>query len=688
MAKGRFIRAGQRLNKIQIANGFSSNSVTPVVKSNDIANQYAREGTAFSFTVPADTFTGEGITYDAYVMRETQDLSLSRFWLDFDSGTRAFSGTPTGFDDEQFLQIEVVATDSGGNTASAWFSIVVYEAGTSTTTVLPRTSAECDYVITSANNDTFDWALVSPGETIGISGSSVGRIEPNDLNGDASIGPVLITNVDGAATLENEASDRAIYALHSNYFKILGQYDETTDDIYGLKCQTGDDGATKSDVDGIPLPNGAGAGQYDYSSNLGGTAIEIAGNCQNGIEVAYVGVPHSASAGIKIRTETVRYEYTLNGAHTISGGSVVVNESIGKLVPQTGRIKVGADDYAYSSWSGSTFTLTGSLTANYTDLTAVHTCTGIRSFSDMTGVQVHDCLLEYIDTEPLYVGVGFYNGRADSGTTLYPHDIYNCRIERNICKYAGWDGIQVKNTVEDCKIRWNYAEYCGHREESGQAWGMFLAGLVEDCSFNTIKTCWGNGLRPYMIGPSNIFMNVFIDCGKSATLGDSNVAGFYGAIEGEVITAYSQDEGGYVLSSYKSRTDLGTVLTDLDVNIYNNTFYGYGAVYAYRYFSLMNFNRGNNLFVDGGTSTSTGGGGTNANLGGDLLGQAEAQVDFYDVANDDLRIEATSTAAGNGVNLTATVGTEDFNGDTLDATYDTGAYVVDGTVNTDNYINL
>lgn len=665
--------------------------VITVSKQNNIPHRYAVAGTAFSFAVPSSTFLGSGLTYTARLARDTEGISLDDVWLDFDPVTRTFSGTPSAadFTDEATLQIEVSVTDVAFNTAKAYFTIVVYPSGSTCTTVLPRTAAECNHVITSANKDSYNYASIVGGETVGFVGD-VGRVQLFKLRGTYTH-PILSTNVDGVATCFNEVAERAIYALNSDEFKIIGQYVEATDDIYGFKCHTGVTPANKSDEFGVPLSDTRQGGVYDYvTNNTGGTAIEIAGSSRNGFEIAYVDVPYSASAGIKVRTEAVRLEYTANGIQASGAGTVTINQTIPETIPDSGWISVGGDNYEFSSWAGSTFTLVGTLSMQYADTAAVHTCTGIRGFHDMSRISIHDCLLQWIDTESIYAAVGFYGGRADSGTTLIPHDISKVRVLRNIVLRCGWDGVQVKCTKEDTIIRDNYIYYTGHRLEPGQAWGLYIEGLFEEVSRNTIRFCQGTGIRTYLAGPSNIFNNVIEDCGlneATGTLGpdDGNYCAFYGSKQGYVIDGYSQNEGGYVLSNYISRPDLGTVHANLDVYIVNNTVNGCGNT-AYEIYNDMHIHRGNNLFVNGGSVVTIGGGATVTNEGGDLLNQLPADVDFYDAANGDYRIQNTSVAAGAGVNLTAITGTKDFNRDAMDATYDTGAFIVDGTINKDNYI--
>jgi hypothetical protein len=54
-------------------------------------------------------------------------------------------------------------------------------------------------------------------------------------------------------------------------------------------------------------------------------------------------------------------EFTLNGLHSIGGGTVTVNETVTNDHPASGVIRVGGVRYAYTSWAAKVFTLSGTL---------------------------------------------------------------------------------------------------------------------------------------------------------------------------------------------------------------------------------------------------------------------------------------------------------------------------------------
>lgn len=87
----------------------TSTNHAPVI-SNPIPDQHIREGTAFSYTIPANAFTdpdGQALSYSMSTVGGTTPT-----WLQFNAATRTFSGTaPSNSPD---VVVNVTARDSGG----------------------------------------------------------------------------------------------------------------------------------------------------------------------------------------------------------------------------------------------------------------------------------------------------------------------------------------------------------------------------------------------------------------------------------------------------------------------------------------------------------------------------------------------------------------------------------------------
>ncbi|WP_413700511.1 putative Ig domain-containing protein [Psychromonas sp. KJ10-10] len=94
-------------------------------QENEISDQNANEDVLFTFTFAENTFndvdSSDSLTYSA----QLEGGSALPTWLNFDSSTRTFSGTPAN-DDVGSLSIEVIADDGqGGTTATASFNLAI-----------------------------------------------------------------------------------------------------------------------------------------------------------------------------------------------------------------------------------------------------------------------------------------------------------------------------------------------------------------------------------------------------------------------------------------------------------------------------------------------------------------------------------------------------------------------------------
>ena len=95
----------------------------PIV-SNAIADQTTKQGDAFNFQIPSNTFTdidaGDVLTYSATL----ENGNALPTWLSFNATTRTFSGTPTN-DNVGSLNVKATATDKAGVTVSDIFAIAI-----------------------------------------------------------------------------------------------------------------------------------------------------------------------------------------------------------------------------------------------------------------------------------------------------------------------------------------------------------------------------------------------------------------------------------------------------------------------------------------------------------------------------------------------------------------------------------
>ena len=115
-------KAGTSANDIFVITVENVNDA-PIV-ANLIADQNAKQGNAFSFQIPTNTFTdidaGDVLTYSATL----ENGNALPSWLTFNSTTRTFSGTPTN-DNVGNLNVKAIATDKAGTSANDIFAIAV-----------------------------------------------------------------------------------------------------------------------------------------------------------------------------------------------------------------------------------------------------------------------------------------------------------------------------------------------------------------------------------------------------------------------------------------------------------------------------------------------------------------------------------------------------------------------------------
>ncbi|GIU69076.1 MAG: hypothetical protein KatS3mg002_0312 [Candidatus Woesearchaeota archaeon] len=163
-------------------------------------------------------------------------------------------------------------------------------------------------------------------------------------------------------------------------------------------------------------------------------------------------------------------EYTLNGAHSIGAGSVVVNETIDDQTPSSGWIYLVDDGgiieraYEYSSWSGSTFTLVGTLNENYSGGNAV------KEYGEVYVVQ---------------------NGQKINGWWPYGHIDVLIRV-------TDWDGTEIDNAKVTCFLR-RFGHLYDHFEIDLSSGGRNAVPLATTNDLNNQSTeavvaNYGNGV--------------------------------------------------------------------------------------------------------------------------------------------------------------------------------------------------
>ncbi|ALB42470.1 hypothetical protein AA650_20215 [Anabaena sp. WA102] len=143
---------------------------------NTIADQNAKQGTAFSFQIPTNTFTdidaGDVLTYSATL----ENGNALPNWLTFNSTTRTFSGTPTN-DNVGNLNVKVAATDKTGASVNDTFTIKVQNVNTAPVLKNPlldqTVKVNSTFTFTLPQNTFSDPDAVNPYKNLVIFGDSL-----------------------------------------------------------------------------------------------------------------------------------------------------------------------------------------------------------------------------------------------------------------------------------------------------------------------------------------------------------------------------------------------------------------------------------------------------------------------------------------------------------------------------------
>ena len=206
-------------------NGASSNTAPTV--ATEIPDQTAMSGTAFSYQVPAATFTdadSDTLTYAATLADDTVLPS----WLSFDPATRTFSGTPTA---AETVSVKVTASDAS-DSVSDTFDIVVSAA----TGICSRTAEVQTALLTAtgraacADVTAADLVAVTSLTVSSYSGTS---LDPADFAGLTGLTSLTIASAPQLTTVPDNAFAGAT-ALTSLSFRFTGLTTLAEDAFDGL----------------------------------------------------------------------------------------------------------------------------------------------------------------------------------------------------------------------------------------------------------------------------------------------------------------------------------------------------------------------------------------------------------------------------------------------------------------------
>jgi Ca2+-binding RTX toxin-like protein len=273
----------------------------PTVAS-PIPDTTATEDTAFSFTIPASTFSdvdaGDILTYSATLAGGTPLPS----WLTFNAATGTFTGTPTNSDVGN-LSIQVTATDTAGASVSDTFNLAVANTNDAPTVASPIPD-------TTATEDTaFNFQIpastfsdVDAGDTLTYSATlSGGTPLPNWLTFNATTGTFTgtPTNSDvGTISVQLTATDNA-GATATDTFNLAVA---NTNDAPTLVSPIPDTTAAEDTAFSLTIPastfNDVDAGDtLTYSATLAGGAPLPSWLTFNATTGTFTGTPTNGNVG-------------------------------------------------------------------------------------------------------------------------------------------------------------------------------------------------------------------------------------------------------------------------------------------------------------------------------------------------------------------------------------------------------
>jgi hypothetical protein len=136
----------------------------------------------------------------------------------------------------------------------------------------------------------------------------------------------------------------------------------------------------------------------------------------------------------------------------------------------------------------------------------------------MRNIYIHHNYVHNTTGEGMYIGHAYPNGDPYNGN-LIPIRLANVEIAYNTTAHTGWDGIQLSNATDGCKIHDNTVSYFGDANWSGQQAGIIMgANTTGDINNNTITTGTGNGMQVFGYGTINITNNSLISTGNDGTI--------------------------------------------------------------------------------------------------------------------------------------------------------------------------
>jgi Ca2+-binding RTX toxin-like protein len=399
--------------------------------SHAIADQVVAEGSAFSFTVPADTFAdvdaGDSLTYTA-TMANGQALPS---WLTFNAQAGTISGIPA-YANIGTLDVTIRATDGGGLSTFAGFKLDITRAANQT--LIGTEGAD---ILTARSGDDSLQGLGANDQLFGGAGNDVldGGAGADSMSGGLGNDTYV---VDNAADVVTENANEGVDTVQSSVTWTLGNNVENLT-LTGAAAINGTGNALDNVLTGNSAANifKGGLGNDTYVVGAGDTVSESA---NQGTDMVIADFNYTLGSNVENLTLAGTGDIngtgnTLNNVLTGNGGANVLNGSTGAdtLIGGAGNDSYTVDNIndvvienADEGIDTVSTTVTYTLAANIENLkltgTGAINGTGNQLANVLTGNSVGNLLSGLEGNDSLIGGAGADTLIGGSGDDVYTVD--------------------------------------------------------------------------------------------------------------------------------------------------------------------------------------------------------------------------------------------------------------------------
>ncbi len=141
----------------------------------------------------------------------------------------------------------------------------------------------------------------------------------------------------------------------------------------------------------------------------------------------------------------------------------------------------------------------------------------------MQNVKIHDNYVHHTKGEGLYLGHSFYvQGVSKECGTVYPHEIYDLKVYKNLVTNTGAEAIQVSCAIKGCEVYSNTVRDAGGypfaaNQNNGIQIGAGTGGKLYN---NTIVNVGGSGILMFGIGDNHVYNNIIVNTSQAGIFTD------------------------------------------------------------------------------------------------------------------------------------------------------------------------